>query len=45
MYRGVIPEHQADERSDESGTLDGADVLPGFVLVLAELFAELDEQG
>ena len=26
-------------------TLDGGSVLPGFVLSLAELFAELDEQG
>jgi Uma2 family endonuclease len=27
---------------DASGTLDGGDVLPGFVLPLGELFAELD---
>ena len=27
---------------DPSGTLDGGDVLPGFVLPLGELFAELD---
>jgi Uma2 family endonuclease len=30
---------------DESQTLDGGAVLPGFVLALAELFGELDRQG
>lgn len=30
---------------DESGTLDGGDVLPGFALPLAELFARADEQA
>ena len=30
---------------DASQTLEGGDVLPGFSLVLAELFAELDEEG
>jgi Uma2 family endonuclease len=30
---------------DESRTLDGGDVLPGFALPLRELFAELDRQG
>ncbi len=30
---------------DASQTLDGGDVLPGFSLVLSELFAELDEEG
>lgn len=30
---------------DATMTLDGGEVLPGFVLSLAELFAELDEQG
>jgi Uma2 family endonuclease len=30
---------------DASQTLEGGDVLPGFVLVLSELFAELDEHG
>jgi Uma2 family endonuclease len=30
---------------DASQTLEGGDVLPGFALVLSELFAELDEQG
>jgi Uma2 family endonuclease len=30
---------------DASQTLEGGDVLPGFALVLRELFAELDEQG
>ncbi len=30
---------------DESGTLDGGDVLPGFSLSLAELFARADEQA
>ena len=30
---------------DESMTLDGGEVLPGFVLPLAELFAELDRAG
>ena len=30
---------------DASQTLDGGDVLPGFVLPLAELFGELDRQG
>lgn len=29
---------------DETGTLDGGDVLPGFTLSLRELFAELDQQ-
>lgn len=29
----------------EADTLDGAEVLPGFVLPLRELFAELDRQG
>ncbi len=32
-------------RLDSSQTLDGGDVLPGFSLVLSELFAELDEEG
>jgi len=35
----------AVESLDASQTLDGGDVLPGFTLVLSELFAELDEQG
>jgi Uma2 family endonuclease len=35
----------AVEKLDASQTLDGGDVLPGFTLVLSELFAELDEQG
>ncbi len=35
----------AVESLDVSQTLDGGDVLPGFTLVLSELFAELDEQG
>jgi Uma2 family endonuclease len=30
---------------DESGTLDGADVLPGFSLSLRDLFAMLDRHG
>ena len=30
---------------DASQRLEGGDVLPGFTLVLSELFAELDEQG
>ncbi len=30
---------------DESQTLDGGDVLPGFILPLRDLFAELDENG
>lgn len=30
---------------DESRSLEGADVLPGFALSLRELFTELDEQG
>jgi Uma2 family endonuclease len=30
---------------DASQTLDGGEVLPGFSLVLHELFAELDEEG
>lgn len=30
---------------DESQTLDGGDVLPGFALPLRDLFAELDRQG
>jgi Uma2 family endonuclease len=30
---------------DASQTLEGGEVLPGFALVLSELFAELDEQG
>ena len=30
---------------DESQTLDGGDVLPGFALPLSDLFAELDRQG
>jgi Uma2 family endonuclease len=36
-----------DQRTllDESQTLDGGDVLPGFVLPLRELFAELDRDG
>ena len=29
----------------ETQTLDGGDVLPGFTLALADLFAELDRQG
>jgi Uma2 family endonuclease len=29
---------------NETGTLDGGDVLPGFTLSLRELFAELDQQ-
>jgi Uma2 family endonuclease len=32
-------------RLDSSQILDGGQVLPGFSLVLSELFAELDEQG
>ena len=32
-------------RLEANGTLDGGDVLPGFTLSLADLFAELDEQG
>jgi Uma2 family endonuclease len=35
----------AVESLNASQTLDGGDVLPGFTLVLSELFAELDEQG
>ena len=30
---------------DATQTLEGGDLLPGFSLVLAELFAELDEEG
>ncbi|SRR5579883_2235348 len=30
---------------DESQTLDGGDVLPGFILPLRDLFTELDENG
>ncbi len=30
---------------DESQTLDGGDVLPGFALPLADLFGELDRHG
>jgi Uma2 family endonuclease len=30
---------------DQTQTLDGGDVLPGFTLPLAQLFAELDRQG
>jgi Uma2 family endonuclease len=30
---------------NSSQTLDGGDVLPGFSLVLSELFAELDQEG
>jgi len=30
---------------DESQTLEGGDVLPGFTLPLAQLFAELDQQA
>jgi hypothetical protein len=30
---------------DASRSLDGGDVLPGFVLPLADLFGELDRQG
>lgn len=30
---------------DEKQTLDGGDVLPGFSLPLAQLFAELDQRG
>lgn len=36
------PEHSAV--LDESEILDGGDVLPGFVLPLRDLFAELDRQ-
>jgi Uma2 family endonuclease len=32
-------------RLDANSTLDGGDVLPGFTLPLAQLFAELDEDG
>jgi Uma2 family endonuclease len=37
------PEHST--RLDESQTLEGGDVLPGFALPLADLFGELDRQG
>jgi Uma2 family endonuclease len=37
------PEHST--RLDESQTLEGGDVLPGFALQLADLFGELDRQG
>jgi Uma2 family endonuclease len=30
---------------DEGQTLDGGNVLPGFTLLLGELFAELDRHG
>jgi len=30
---------------EESATLDGGEVLPGFSLPLRELFAELDRHG
>jgi len=29
----------------ENDTLDGGDVLPGFSILMAELFGELDRQG
>jgi Uma2 family endonuclease len=38
-----VPEHPTI--LDESQTLDGGAVLPGFVLPLADLFGELDRQG
>jgi Uma2 family endonuclease len=40
----VFTSPDAPVKLDECGTLDGGDVLPGFKLPLAELFAALDQQ-
>jgi Uma2 family endonuclease len=42
---GVYTADRVVKMLDATQTLDGGDLLPGFSLVLAELFAELDEEG
>lgn len=41
----VYDEPERSTLLDASQTLDGGDVLPGFLLPLADLFGELDRQG
>lgn len=38
-------ENESPRALDESQSLDGGDVLPGFALPLSDLFAELDDEG
>jgi Uma2 family endonuclease len=44
----TVTVHDAEGRSttlDETATLDGGAVLPGFAMPLRDLFAELDRRG
>ena len=41
--RNIVPDQSV--RVNEGQSLDGGDVLPGFALPLAELFARLDKPG